>query len=130
MRSKPLLVQMMCAGMIIVGADPGAAQNFPTRPIRIVLTAAGSPTDLASRLAAPTLTANLGQPIVIEARAGQLAIQTVRGAAPDGHTLLAYGVGLWLTPMLDKAVTYDPVKDFVPITMLNRVPNLLVVHPS
>lgn len=120
---------MLCACSALAGA-PALAQNFPSKPVRIVLTAAGGPTDLAARLISVPLTASLGQTVVVENRNGQLGIQAVRGAPADGHTLLSYGVGLWLTPMMDKTVTYDPVKDFTPVTLQTRVPNVLVVHPS
>ena len=125
-----LAVPMLCACMALLGASSAAAQSYPSRPVRIVLSNAGGASDIAARMIVPTLSASLGQPVVIENRPGQIGIVAVKGAAPDGHTLLSYGGGLWLVPLMSDKVQYDAVKDFAPITLQFRVPNILVVHPS
>ena len=105
------------------------AQNYPTRPIRIFTGTAGGSLDLAVRLMGPELSGNLGQSVIVENRSGVIAMETVAKAAPDGYTLLLFGTPLWIGPILQK-LSYDPVKDFSPITLAASTPNILVVHPS
>jgi tripartite-type tricarboxylate transporter receptor subunit TctC len=89
--------------------------------------------DLAARLTAPALAANLGQQVIVENRGGAggvLAAQTIVRAPPDGYSLLFYGSAIWLAPFLRDSVPYDPVKDLAPVTYAVTSPNLLVVHPQ
>jgi tripartite-type tricarboxylate transporter receptor subunit TctC len=123
-------IPVLCLGAMVLEVAPARAQNYPSRPVRIVLSNAGGSSDIAARMIVPALSASLGQPVIIDNRSGQLGIVTARGAAPDGHTLLSYGGGLWLVPLMSDKLQYDPVKDFAPITLQFRVPNILVVHPS
>ena len=107
------------------------AQNFPTRPIRIVTSGAGGGTDFAARLIAFGLTGSLGQQVIVDNRAsGTIPGDIVSHAAPDGHTLLLATGILWLLPFLQEKVPYDPVKDFAPVTLAISSPNILVVHPA
>ena len=86
--------------------------------------------DLAARLIAQGASDSLGQPILVESRGGGVvAIELVAKARPDGYTLLFYGGTLWIGPLL-QTVSWDPVRDFSPITLAVTFPNLLVVHPS
>ncbi len=116
--------------MMAPGADVVLAQAYPSKPIRFFTSTAGGSPDLVGRLIAPGLSAGLGQPLVIENRPGVLAIELVAKAPPDGYTVLSYGGVLWLQPLLRDKVPYDPIKDFLPVTLANRVPNVLTVHPS
>ena len=107
------------------------AQNYPTRPVRFVNGSVGAGGDIASRLLAPVMSPAFGQQILIENRAsGVILGDTVANAAPDGHTLLISGASFWLTPLLQPGVSWDPLRDFVPIALLFTSPNLVVVHPS
>ena len=109
------------------------AQPFPAKPIRIVTSEPGGGNDFGARILSVALTEQLGQQILIENRGaagGAIAAETVAKAAPDGYTLLYYGSNIWLLPYLRKNVPYDPVRDFAPITLTVRAPNILVVHPS
>jgi tripartite-type tricarboxylate transporter receptor subunit TctC len=106
-----------------------SGQDYPVRAIRIVTSPAGGGNDFPARLIARALTVSLGQQVVVDNRATILIADIVRQAPPDGYTLLVTGSAHWIGPLLDK-VTYDPIKDFAPITLIDRAPGVLVVHPS
>ncbi len=116
------LVWALCSGI-------GYAQNYPSKPVRIVTTEAGSGGDFAARLVLPGLRSSLGQPFIVDNR-GPVAMLVAAKSNPDGHTLLLYGSTLWLLPFMRDNVAWDPIKDFSPITMMAGAPNILVVHPS
>jgi tripartite-type tricarboxylate transporter receptor subunit TctC len=106
----------------------------PQRPVRIITGATGAVLDVAARQVADRMTSPLGQPILVENKpgAGGLAMMdAVARAAPDGHTLgLVSFVELTVNPWLFERVSYDPVRDFAPVTVLYTGPQLLVAHPS
>ncbi len=107
------------------------AQDYPTRPVRIVASEAGGGGDFIARLVAQGLSSAFGQQVVVENRGGGvIAGDVVAKSPPDGYTLLLYGNTLWLLPLMRKQVPYDPQRDFVPITLAGRAVNVLVVHPS
>ena len=114
-------------------AAPALAAWAPDRPVRILVGfAAGGGTDIVARLMAEPMRAALGQPVVIETRAGssgQVAALAAARAAPDGTTLLLATAGEIVTaPLLSPGrLPYDPARDLAPITNAVRVPNLLVV---
>ena len=114
---------------MLFGAGVASAQTYPSKPLRLITGAAGSGADFLSRLVAPELRDRLGQPVIIDNRASALTADIVAKAPPDGYTLLIHGSTLWVGPLL-KSTSYDPIKDFVPISMLGRSPLLVVVHPS
>ena len=119
--------------MFLTFSTTVSAQNFPVRPIRLVTAAAGGGNDFVARLIAPVITARLGESLVIDNRGGAggvFAAETVARSAPDGYTLLFYGPSMRLLPFMRKAVPYDPIRDFAPVTMPVSSPNILVVHPS
>jgi len=121
---------------VLVGfAEPGAAQNYPEKSIRIVtITPAGSPADLAARLLGDKLSAAFRQPVVVESMvgaAGNLAAAHVARATPDGYTLLMSGDAAVTTNVtLYRNIPYDPRKDLAPITQVVATPNILTVHPD
>ena len=112
----------------------GAEAPYPTKPIRmIVAVPPGGPADTLARLVAPRLTEAFGQTVVIDNRPGAngiIAYETTARAAPDGYTFTAVAAGVVINPSLYRSVSYDPLKDFAPITLGITVPNILVVHPS
>jgi tripartite-type tricarboxylate transporter receptor subunit TctC len=121
---------MLPAGVMVLGAGVASGQPFPERPIRVVTSGSGGGLDLAVRLIGPSLSANLGQPVVVDNRAsGMIPGEIVAKAPPDGYTLLFFGSTFWIGPLLQQA-PYDPVRDFAPISLTNRAPNVLSVHPS
>ena len=108
-------------------APPG--QTYPAKPIRIITTEAGSGNDIAVRIMAPGLTAALGQQMIVDNR-GIGSAELAAKAPPDGYTLLSYGTSFWLTPLLRNNVTYDPIRDYAPITLTARAPGIIVVPVS
>ena len=121
-------------------ALPGLARaqgGFPSRPIRIVVAwPAGGGVDTPTRLIAPIMTRQLGQPVVLDNRGGatgSIGEAEAARAAPDGYTILSTGLSLATNPQVMKGVTYDPLTSFVPVTEVSRAPLLLVVradHPA
>jgi tripartite-type tricarboxylate transporter receptor subunit TctC len=90
----------------------------------------GGGSDFAARVLAQGLTAALGVQVVVDSRAVLVLMETVARAPANGYTLLFYGSSVWLAPFLRNDVNYDPVRDFSPITIAIRAPNVLAVHPS
>ena len=114
-------------------ASTGAGPTYPNKPIRIVAPEAGGGTDFAARLIAQGLSSSLGQQVIVDNRGGAggaIAIGIVAKAPADGYTLLCFATNFWLLPFLQDNVSYDPVRDFLPVTLAVTSPNILVVHPS
>lgn len=105
------------------------AQEYPTRPIRIVTATPGGGNDFLARIVAPAMSAALGQQVIVDNRTGRLVGGLVARATPDGYTLGVGGGSMQFTPILEPG-DYNMVKDFAPVSQLERSPNVLVVHPS
>ncbi len=115
---------------LVLACNSICAQNYPTKPIRIITAAPGGNADVASRLLAQGLTASMGQPVVVENRPnGVMTYEMGARASPDGYTFMIAADNLWIGQLLQK-VPYDPIKDFSPITMATRSPNVVVVPPG
>ena len=115
----------MCCGTAV-------AEDFPTKPIRMVTADVGSLNDLAARLIAQGLAGSVGQQVIVENRGGAggaIAAQAVAKAAPDGYMLLLYSGALWVGPLLQD-LPWDALRDFTPVASAVTSPNVLVVHPS
>jgi tripartite-type tricarboxylate transporter receptor subunit TctC len=111
------------------------AQAYPTRPIHLVVGApVASGMDLSVRILAERLREDLGQPVIVENRPGAdgiIAARAVATAPPDGYTLLpSTNSQMTINPILNRNLTYDPLRDFEPIAMFTRVPLVLVVNAS
>jgi tripartite-type tricarboxylate transporter receptor subunit TctC len=111
------------------------AQTWPSKPIHVIVPAtAGGPPDLIMRMLAPKLSASLGQPIVIENRAGASGVpatQFVAKAAPDGYTWLFNASSHVNTAVFDKTVPYDPVKDFTAVSQIaQNFGQALIINPN
>ena len=123
-------------GLLIAAGAPIQiqAQSYPDKPIRVVNPfSAGGGTDILLRTLLPKLGEILGQQLVIDYRpaaGGNLAMDTVAKAAPDGYTLLMGSPGLAVNPSLYKEISFNPAKDFAPISLIGTVQNVLLVHPS
>ena len=118
----------LCIWLVVVVATANA-QDYPAKSIRIVTAPIGGGNDFPARLIALALAGPLGQQIVVDNRPTVLIANVVAKSPPDGYTLLLNGSAHWLGPLFEK-VNYDPVKDFAAITLVDRSPNVLVVHPS
>jgi tripartite-type tricarboxylate transporter receptor subunit TctC len=122
---------VLWAGLLILSASFVCGQDYPNKPIRIVTLSPGGGLDFAARLIAQGVSGPLGQNVIVDNRGGPyLSGEIVANAPPDGYTLLVSSNNLWLTPVIQSNVPYDPVRDFSPITMVARSPSILVVHPS
>ena len=115
------------------GAGPARANDWPTKPIRIVVPfTAGSAVDLVARAVFDQVSKQVGQPGVVENRpagGGAIAINAVKSAEHDGHTILAHSNSLITTPAI-QAMAWDPPRDFSGITPLGNVPLVLVISPD
>jgi len=111
-----------------------AAQNFPARPLRLVVPyAAGGSTDVLARMIGQKLSETLGQPVVVDNRTGAgtlIATEIVAHAAPDGHTLLMATPPLVVADALYKTVPFNVARDFAAVTNIAATSNVMVVHPS
>jgi tripartite-type tricarboxylate transporter receptor subunit TctC len=120
--------------LAVLHAAAGAAQTYPAKPIRMIVpTNPGGATDVVARMLAPKLGEALGQPILIDNRAGAggtIGTEAVARAAPDGHTLLAIFDNFTTNPYLFKGLGYDPLKDFTPISLVVKSALLVVVPPE
>lgn len=128
------LARCVAIALTIASSVP-LAQEYPNKPIRIIVPfPPGGATDIPTRLIAPKLTELLGQPIVIENRAGAggiIGVEVVAKAAPDGYTLLmATNADYAMTPWIYPKLPYDPFKAFTPISVVVESPMLLVVPVS
>ena len=128
---------LIAAAVLVLGAFSGAAlaQDYPNRPVRIISSfPPGGGVDAVARTVAPYLQQRLGQPVIVENKAGAagtIGTDYVAKSPKDGYTLLiAAPGGLSSAPALYKNLPYDPITDLAPVTMGVKMSNLLVVHPS
>lgn len=129
-----------CAPLLAVGlwaatVLPAQAQGYPTKPITLVVPfTPGGTTDIIGRIVADGLGKRLGQPLVVDNRGGaggNIGAAAVAQAKPDGYTLLlGYNGTNAINPSLYKKLSWDPLKSFDPISMVARVNNVVIVHPS
>ena len=133
MRSRHLVSAGVVIAAIAFVAAPASAQNYPTKPIELVVPfVAGGTTDNIARLMAQRFTESWSQTVIVNNRPGAgsaIGTAAVAKAAPDGHTLLVTTFAFAAAPALQK-VSFDPIKDFAPITELASLPMMLLVHPS
>ncbi len=135
---KKLLLACRFGAIFLVGATlsfGAAAQAYPNHSIRLVVPfAAGGTTDILARAVAQKLTETMGQPVVVDNRAGaggNIGADIVAKSPPDGYTLLMGTVGTHaINPSLYSKMPYDHVKDFAPVILVAGVPNVLEVNPS
>ena len=115
--------------LAVVGMGGVHAQEYPVKPLRIVTSPIGGGNDFPARLIAAAVAGPLGQQIVVDNRPTVLIADIVAKSPPDGYTLLLSGSAHWIGPLVEK-VNYDAVRDFAAITLVDRSPNVLVIHPS
>ena len=120
----------VCAAFITT--HPAQAQNYPTKPVRMILPFAGG-TDAVGRLVATKLSAALGQQVVPEPRVGatgNIGYVAAAKSPADGYTLLMGAVPVLTNPHLNSRVGFDGIRDFAPVALLATIPNVVIVHPS
>ena len=128
------VARVFALGLAVVFASPSLAQ-YPDRPVSIIVSLApGSGMDVLARLYADRLQTSLGKPVIVENRPGaslMLAANAVATAPPDGHTLLvSTSSAMAINLTLFKQVTYDPERDFIPISLYVKSPFILVINPD
>ena len=121
--------------MLLVPIAAWAQEKYPAKPVNLVLTvSAGGSVDAVARMLGADLTQTLGQPVLVQNRAGaggNIAAEYVANAAPDGYTLLMFSSSTFtLNPFVYKSLAFDPEKDFVPVAMPARLNMILVAHPK
>jgi tripartite-type tricarboxylate transporter receptor subunit TctC len=129
---KPAAWLIMAALMPAAASSARAAENYPSRPVRIIIpSGAGGVTDILGRVIAPRLSEGLGQQVVIDNRPGASGIvgsQIVAKSAPDGYTLLMVFPSHPVNVSLYPDIPYDTIKAFAPVTMVSAVSPVLIVH--
>ena len=124
---------LVCCLVCFIGTS--SAQGYPNQPIKFVVPyPPGGANDIFARFLAPLLNESLGQPVIVENRAGAggtIGTASVATSTPDGYTLLLGSSGaLAVAPSLISNLPFNPLRDLAPITMVANVPNILAVHPS
>lgn len=132
---KSITIQTIIATAAMATTSAALAQNYPTRPIRIVVVSTpGGSVDTMARTIGPKLAERWGQQVLVDNRpgaGGAIAAEIVAKSAPDGYTLIMGTVASFATNVsLRKSLPYDPVKDFSPITLVATQNLMLLVHPS
>lgn len=133
-RLLALAAAIACTAALPLQAQTANASGWPTKPVKLVVGyAAGGATDVIARLVAVKLGDQLGQPVVVDNRAGansNVGAEAVARAPADGYTLYVYTIANTINASLYGKLGYDPVKDFEPIGMIAKIPNILVVNPK
>ena len=135
MAGKALIAGTVALSLAAFAAERAAAQNYPDKPIKIIVPAAsGGPTDIPARLASQILQPKWGQPVVIENRPGAgggIGARAVIASPADGYTLLAGNTSvLAVYPAVAPAAGYDPIKNFAPVAKVSESYQILVVSAS
>jgi tripartite-type tricarboxylate transporter receptor subunit TctC len=129
---RSLVAQAAGAFAFLASTRGLRAQSYPSRPVRVIVAgSAGSPPDTITRLVMQRLSENLGQQFFVDdipTGAGNVGAATAARAAPDGYTILAPTSSFIINPSLYAKLAYDPLRDFVPVTLVAVAPQLLVVH--
>lgn len=127
-------IRLIVCFVAALSAAQAAAQQYPTRPVRLIVPfAPGGPTDVIGRFIAAKLAESLGQQVVVDNRAGaggNIGMGLAANAAPDGHTILLVSSSFVVNPGLYKKIPYDPYRSFAPVSNVAASPNVFTVHPS
>ena len=127
-------VFLLCGLVVVCNTAIAQQDTYPAKPVRVIVgLAPGGGTDIIARLLTQKLSENLKRTFVVENRTGAggtVAYAQVAKSAPDGYTLLAVASGYAITPAVYPKLSYDPIKDFAPISMVVQAPIVLMVHPA
>ncbi len=128
MLSSRMLACVLSAGLLATGLV--SAQNYPSKPVRIITSPVGSGNNLVARLLAQGLSGPLGQQVIVDNRAGGFTPgEAAAKSPPDGYAVFVGGSTFMIGPLLQKA-PYDALRDFAPISLISKEPSVLIVHPS
>ncbi len=132
---RALLAAAALMTALVAGVPGASAQTYPSRPVRLVVPyPPGGPLDQVARALAERVREPLGQPVVVENRAGaggNIGADHVAKSAPDGHTIVMGAVATHaINPSLYAKMPYDANRDFAPVTRIAVVPNVLVMNPE
>ena len=131
MRIARVVFSTLSAASLALATSAAWSQQYPVKPIRIVTPGLGGSADFAARLIGIGLTDSLGKQVIVDNRPnGPIPGEIVSKAPPDGYTLLISANSLWMGPLMEEHVSYDPIRDFSPITNAARSPNVLLLNPS
>jgi tripartite-type tricarboxylate transporter receptor subunit TctC len=129
---KCLALPLLAGALACALASPTQALDYPIRPVRLVVGfPAGGSADIVARIVAQALTERMGQSFVIDNKPGagsNIGTDLVARAEPDGYTLMADSVSNAINPTLYKKLTYDQLKDFVPVASIDVVPNVMDIN--
>lgn len=124
----------VCLALVGASAETAVAQNYPTRPIRLVVASSpGGASDILGRMLAQKLSEELAQQVVVDNRGGASGVigtDIVAKAAPDGYTLLIIQPTLTINPSMIRNVPYDAVRDFAPVSLVVDAAQIMTVNPS
>ena len=127
-------LSLMVLGAVTVYAQTtstSSGQDYPYKSIRILTSGTGGDDDFLTRIVAQGISGPLGQPLIVDNRpTGVIPSQIVASAPADGYTLLSVSGSLWTMQFLTKALPFDAVKDFAPIALMAKGPNILLTHPA
>ena len=125
---------LLAAAATLVAGSAWAQAAWPSKPITLIVPfPPGGPTDVVSRIVGKELADRLGQPVIVENKAGasgSIAAQQVKRAAPDGHTLMMLATPTLFAPLFFRNAGYEVTKDFTPISMVYDLPIAMVVNPE
>lgn len=130
------IAAMVCTVTTIIGFFSGIAsgQTYPNRPIRLLVGyGVGGAADIIGRMIAPRLVEKLGQQVVVDNRPGAgsiIATELLARSSADGYTIMLANVSFGANPALHSKLSYNALKDFVPVGLVDVMPNVLLVHPS
>jgi tripartite-type tricarboxylate transporter receptor subunit TctC len=132
--TMPARLRIACSVLILTLPPVGQsfAQNFPSKPVRIIGSPPGSILDVVARQLADKLAPALGQPVIVESKpSGIMMMDAAAKSAPDGHSMVVASFAmLTVIPHMYERPPYDPIKDFAPVILLYRAPLVLTAHPS
>src|SRR5262245_51160484 len=131
----PRRALLAAAAALLLAAMPAAAQDYPTKPIRLINPfAPGASTDRLARIVADSLSKSLGKQVIVESRAGaggNLAAEATAKSPADGHTfMLVTAAILTMNPHIYKRLPFDPQKDLAPLTIAVRMPLVMIANPN
>ena len=123
-------ITLLALSSLLVATQLARAQVYPSKSVRVIAGSAGSNVDVIARMVAERLSQNLGQQFIIDNRPNPaISGPLLAKSAPECYTLMANSSNVWILPLM-QSVTYDPLKDFAPVSLTSQAPNVLLVHPS